>query len=118
MGKKYISIIKEFIMNKENYFTKLCAVRDKVNGSIQVIGHSESLGGFARNVIPAMAKGNIPLNDLEILDLGDINPFTGEISGKIPSKIKAYDWKELYNFNVTNEAVKDESETAKKTDNQ
>ena len=105
-------------MDKSNYFTKLCAVRDKVNGSIQVIGHAESLGGFTRNVIPAMAKGNIPLNDLEILELGEINPFTGEISGRLPGKIEAYDWKELYNFNVTNEAVKDESETAKKTDKQ
>lgn len=106
-------------MDKSNYFTKLCAVRDKVNGSIQVIGHSESLGGFTRNVIPAMAKGNIPLNDLEILELGEINPFTGEIIQEIPYKNeKTHDWKELYNFNVTNEAVKDESETAKKTDKQ
>lgn len=105
-------------MNKAEYFTKLCAVRDKVNGSIQIIGHAESLGGFTRNVIPAMAKGNIPLNDLEILELGEINPFTGNITGNSTDNIKAYDWKELYNFNVTNEAVKDESETAKKTDKQ
>ena len=105
-------------MNKAEYFTKLCAVRDKVNGSIQVIGHAESLGGFTRNVIPAMAKGNIPLNDLEILELGEINPFTGNITGNLTKNIKAYDWKELYNFNVTNEAVKDESETAEKTDKQ
>lgn len=115
MGKKYILIIKEFIMNKEEYFTKLCAVRDKVNGSIQLIGHSESLGGFTRNVIPAMAKGGIPLNDLEIVELGEINPFTGIINQDI---INTYDWKELYNFNVTNKAVKDESETAKETDKQ
>ena len=105
-------------MNKAEYFTKLCAVRDKVNGSIQVIGHAESLGGFTRNVIPAMAKGNIPLNDLEILELGEINPFTGNITGNSTDNIKAYAWEELYNFNVTNEAVKDESETAKKTDKQ
>lgn len=105
-------------MNKAEYFTKLCAVRDKVNGSIQIIGHAESLGGFTRNVIPAMAKGNIPLNDLEILELGEINPFTGMINQETFDKIKKYDWKDLYNFNVTNEAVKDESETAKKTDKQ
>ena len=105
-------------MNKAEYFTKLCAVRDKVNGSIQIIGHAESLGGFTRNVIPAMAKGNIPLNDLEILELGEINPFTGNITGNFTDNIKAHDWKELYNFNVTNEAVKDESETAEKTDKQ
>ena len=105
-------------MDKSIYFTKLCAVRDKINGSIQVIGHAESLGGFTRNVIPAMAKGNIPLNDLEILELGEINPFTGVTYSFPKEKIKVYDWKELYNFNVTNEAVKDESETAKKTDKQ
>lgn len=105
-------------MNKGNYFTKLCAVRDKVNGSIQLIGHSESLGGFTRNVIPAMAKGGIPLNDLEIIELGEICPFTGVIIQETDYKAKTYDWKELYNFNVTNEAVKDESETAKKTDKQ
>lgn len=109
-------------MDKSNYFTKLCAVRDKVNGSIQVIGHAESLGGFTRNVIPAMAKGNIPLNDLEILELGEINPFTGEIKqtakGLEFEDTKVYDWKDLYNFNVTNEAVKNESETAEKTDKQ
>ena len=105
-------------MKKAEYFTKLCAVRDKVNGSIQIIGHAESLGGFTRNVIPAMAKGNIPLNDLEILELGEINPFTGNIQGNCTNNIKAYDWKELYNFNVTNEAVKNESETAEKTDKQ
>lgn len=105
-------------MNKSNYYTKLCAVRDKVNGSIQVIGHAESLGGFTRNVIPAMTKGSIPLNDLEILELGEINPFTGKIKTLPKGEIKNYDWNELYNFNVTNEAVKDESETAQKTDNQ
>ena len=105
-------------MDKSNYFTKLCAVRDKINGSIQVIGHAESLGGFTRNVIPAMAKGNIPLNDLEILELGEINPFTGEINSFPKGNVEVYDWKELYNFNVTNEAVKNESETAKKTDKQ
>ena len=105
-------------MNKAEYYTKLCAVRDKVNGSIQLIGHSESLGGFTRNVIPAMANGNIPLNDLEIIELGEINPFTGNIKGNSKENIKAHDWKELYKFNVTNEAVKDESETAKKTDKQ
>lgn len=105
-------------MNKAEYFTKLCAVRDKVNGSIQVIGHAESLGGFTRNVIPAMAKGNIPLNDLEIIELGEINPFTGVINQETVDKIKTYDWKDLYNFNVTNEAVKDESKTAEKTDKQ
>lgn len=103
-------------MNKNDYYTKLCAVKDKINGSIQVIGHAESLGGFTRNVIPAMSKGSIPLNDLEILELGEINPFTGEIKQK--EEIKNYDWKELYNFNVTNEAVKNESETAEKTDKQ
>lgn len=103
-------------MNKNDYYTKLCAVKDKINGSIQIIGHAESLGGFTRNVIPAMSKGNIPLNDLEILELGEINPFTGEIKQK--EEIKNYDWKELYNFNVTNEAVKNESETAKKTEKQ
>lgn len=105
-------------MNKSNYFTKLCAVRDKINGSIQVIGHAESLGGFTRNVIPAMAKGNIPLNDLEILELGEINPFTGEIKSLPKETVEKHDWKDLYNFNITNEAVKDESETAKKTDKQ
>lgn len=105
-------------MDKSNYFTKLCAVRDKINGSIQVIGHAESLGGFTRNVIPAMAKGSIPLNDLEILELGEINPFTGEIKSFPKEAVKTHDWKELYNFNVTNEAVKDESETSKKTDKQ
>lgn len=104
-------------MDKTNYFTKLCAVRDKINGSIQVIGHAESLGGFTRNVIPAMAKGNIPLNDLEIIDLGEINPFTGEIKKPVGGT-ETHDWKDLYNFNVTNEAVEDESKTAKKTDKQ
>lgn len=103
-------------MDKSNYTTKLCAVRDKVNGSIQVIGHAESLGGFTRNVIPAMSKGSIPLKDYEILELGEINPFTGIIFQNEQPKV--YDWEKLYNFNVTNKAVKDESETAKETDNQ
>lgn len=104
-------------MNKMNYFTKLCGVRDKINGTIQIIGHAESLGGFTRAVIPTFSKSGIPLNDLEILELGEINPFSGEII-QSTDKVKAYDWKELYNFNVTNKATKDESETAKETDKQ
>lgn len=103
-------------MDKTNYTTKLCAVRDKVNGTIQLIGHSESLGGFTRAVIPSMSKGAIPLNDLEIMELGEINPFNGIIFQiKEPKK---YDWKELYNFNVTNKAVKNESETSEEHDKQ
>lgn len=101
-------------MDKGKYFTKLVAIRDKISGTIQLIGHSESLGAFTRNSIPVF-NGKTPLNDLEIVDLGEINPFTGEIRQEA---IVNHDWKALYNFNVTNEAVKDESETAKNSDKQ
>lgn len=101
-------------MNKENYKTKLCGVRDKINGTIQVIGHAETLGGFTRAVIPSMNKGGIPLNDLEIVELGEINVFTGKIEPI--EEVKAYEWNELYNFHVTGKAVKDESETVEESE--
>lgn len=107
-------------MDKTNYYQKLCAIRDKVAGTIQLIGSSESMGAFTRNTIPVFAKNGTPLKDLEILELGEINLFTGEIkqyedseNGKL---VKAYEWENLYKFNVTNKAVEDESQTAKETD--
>lgn len=107
-------------MDKTNYYQKLCAVRDKVAGTIQLIGNSESLGVFTRNSIPVFAKNGTPLKDLEILELGEINLFTGEIKQYEDSKngeaVKAYEWEDLYKFNVTNKAVENESQTATETE--
>lgn len=100
-------------MNKTNYYCILAGVRDKVSGTIMHIGHCTTLGEFARDTIPNFAKMK-PLNDLEIVELGEINPFTGEIKTK--EKTKTYDWNELYNFQVSGKAVENEEKTIEKTD--
>lgn len=100
-------------MNKKIYFTILAGVRDKVSETIMHIGHCTTLGEFARDTIPNFAKMK-PLNDLEIVELGEINPFTGEI--KPIEKVKTYEWKDLYNFQVSGKAVENEEKTVEKTD--
>lgn len=100
-------------MDKKIYFTKLAGVRDKISETIMHIGHCTTLGEFARDTIPNFSKMK-PLNDLEIVELGEINPFTGVI---IPTeKVKNYDWNELYNFQVSGKAVENEEKTVEETD--
>ena len=79
---------------------------------IRLIGRANNGGQYCREVIPNL-KGLVPLNDIEAIRIGEINPFTAEI--KIEEEPKHYDWKELYNFMITNEAVKNESEISKNT---
>lgn len=100
-------------MNKKNYNCILAGVRDKVSETILHIGHCTTLGEFTRDTIPNFAKMK-PLNDLEIVELGEINPFTGEIN--TAEKIKSYNWNELYNFQVSGKAVENEEKTIEKTD--
>lgn len=100
-------------MDKTNYYCILAGVRDKVSETILHIQHCTTLGEFTRDTIPNFTKMK-PLNDLEIVELGEINPFTGEIKTK--EKIKTYDWNELYNFQVSGKAVENEEKTIEKTD--
>ena len=98
-------------MDRKNYYCELWAIRDKVKEEVVHIGRANNGGQYCREVIPNL-KGIVPLNDIEAIRIGEINPFTAEIKTEKP---KHYDWKELYNFMITNEAVKDESETSKNT---
>lgn len=100
-------------MDKSNYYCILAGVRDKVSGTIMHIGHCTTLGEFTRDTLPNFAKIK-PLNDLEIVELGEINAFTGTI--KPIEKVKNYDWNTLYNFQVSGKAVEDVKETVKETD--
>lgn len=100
-------------MEKEKYYSKLAGLRDKIDGSIKVMGICESLGAFTRNTIPQF-KQIIPLDDIEIVELGEINQFTGEI--KPINQIKHYTWQELYNFHITEKAVENEEQTSNTED--
>lgn len=92
----------------------LLGVVDKIRGKIIHMGADDSRGGYARSVIPQF-KDMYPLNDLEIIDMGIINPFTGKIEQK---EVTHHDWKELYKFEITNKAVKNESEVTTEADKQ
>lgn len=94
----------------KNYYSKLCGVYDTISETIEFTGIEESLGAFTRKTIPIF-QNQIPLNDLKIVELGEINKFTGEI--KPIDKIKFYEWQELYKFNITAKAVENETETTK-----
>ena len=98
-------------MVKKNYYCKLCGLYDTVRGKLVNIAVDETLGSYARAVIPQY-KEIYPLNDLMIAELGEINPYTGEIHN---NKMILNDWKECYNFEISGKAVKDESETIKET---
>ena len=102
-------------MDTKKYWTNLYAIYDTTSEEIVTTGRANNAGQYARDMIPNM-KGLRPLNDLLILQLGEICIGTGEI--KPNQIIKKIDWKEAYNFEVTNKAVKDQSETTsdKETD--
>lgn len=99
-------------MNKTDYFVELWAIKDNVREEVINMGRANNGGQYCREVIPQL-KGLVPLNDCVALKLGEINPFTGDIK---PIKPEEHSWRELYNFTITNEAVKNESETSKETD--
>lgn len=99
-------------MNKSEYFTELWAIRDKVKEEVVHTGRANNGGQYVREVIPNL-RNLVPLNDLEAIKIAEINPFTAEVR---LCEIEHHDWKELYNFTITNEAVKNESETSKNTD--
>lgn len=99
-------------MNTTNYNVELWATWDETKGEIVHIGRANNGGQYAREVIPGL-KGLVPLKDIKMSKLGKINPFTGEISEL--EETKKIDWKELYNFVITNESVKNESETSENT---
>ena len=101
-------------MNKENYKMHLLGVIDKVRGKIIHIGADDSRGGYARSVIPQY-KEMYPLNDLEIIDMGIINPFSGKIEQE---EVTHHDWKKLYKFEITNKAVHGENEVTNESDKQ
>ena len=99
-------------MDTKNYKTNLYGIYDKIKNKVIAIGYAENSGSYAREMIPQF-NNVLPLNDIAIAEMGEINPYTGEIfNGKLTLK----DWKECYYFEITNKAVKDETEAPKETD--
>lgn len=94
-----------------NYTEKLCAIYDTTLGRIISVGIAPTLAGFTRDTIPVF-NNKIPLNDLKVGELAEIETGTG----KVIEKFKGWeDWKEVYKFTV-GEAVENERETSKKED--
>ena len=88
-------------MNKTEYKIGLYAIKDKVKGEILLIDKGNNIATFVRETIRAL-NGNVPLNDLEVLTLGEINPFSGKIE---PAKdIVGEDWKKAYKFKYENKS--------------
>lgn len=89
-------------MDKANYKIGLYGLYDKVKQEVKFIGMNNNIACYTRDIIPII-NGEIPLNDVDIMVLGEINPFTGEIAKNEESGMH-YNWEELYKFKFTNKA--------------
>ena len=89
-------------MNKSEYTLGIYAMKDIIKGQIVVIGHANNMSNYVRDTIPAI-NGNVPLNDIKVIEIGKLNPFTGRIMETIENPIEM-DWKECYQFNFENKA--------------
>lgn len=94
-------------MDKTNYKIGLYAMRDKVKGEILLIDKGNNVATFVRETIRAV-NGNVPLNDLEVLTLGEINPFSGKIEPA--NDIVGEDWKKAYKFKYETKSEQEEKE--------
>lgn len=98
-------------MDKANYMIKLYGFRDETKGEYVVLKMSTNIATAVRDVIPAL-NGTIPLNDIKVYDLGEINPFNGLIE-PMKGTIVGYDWKECYEFKYESKATTGEAEAPK-----
>lgn len=89
---------------KERRFELLVGLKDKQRDKIINIAIEEDIGAYARNIIP-MFRETYPLNDLIIIELGEINSYTGEIKQK-KEEIKLTEWQKAYNFKIAKEEQK------------
>lgn len=89
-------------MKKEEYTLGMYAMYDTIKGEVILIGHANNVSNYVRDTIPAL-NGKVPLNDLKVIHIGEINPFTGKILNSEENPVMN-DWKDCYKFNYENKA--------------
>lgn len=89
-------------MKKEEYTLGIYAMYDTVKGEIRLIGHANNVSNYVRDTIPAL-NGIVPLNDLKVMHIGEICPFTGKILSNEENPVMN-DWKDCYEFKYENKA--------------